>query len=76
MNCKYGDTNTYKYKLKKEYLEALSTVINRSNGQTLFMYQLVDGDITRFFELVYKMKKHFINYCPGDVDEVNKILNL
>lgn len=39
------------------------------------MYQLVDGDITRFFELVYKMKKHFIN-CPGDVDEVNKILNL
>ncbi|MCK9415838.1 hypothetical protein M0Q97_04190 [Candidatus Dojkabacteria bacterium] len=76
MNCKYGDTNTYKYKLKKEYLDALSTVINRSNSQTLFMYQLVDGDMTMFLELAYKMKKHFISYCPGDVDEVNKILNL
>lgn len=39
MECKYGNTNTYKYQMKKEYLDALSTVINRSNGQTLFMYQ-------------------------------------
>jgi hypothetical protein len=76
MNCKYGDTNTYKYKIKKEYLEALSTVINRSNGQTLFMYQLVDGNMTMFFQLMYKMKKYFVSYCPGDVEEVNKILNL
>lgn len=76
MNCKYSDNNTYKYKLKKEYLDALSIVINRSNSQTLFMYQLVDGDMTKFLELIYKIKKHFICYCPGDVEEVNKILNL
>lgn len=76
MNCKYGDTNTYKYKLKKEYLDALSTVINRSSSQTLFMYQLVDGDMTKFFELIYKMKKNFINYCPGDMESLEEILKM
>lgn len=73
---KYGDSKTYKYELDKQRLDELTSVTNRSDGQTQFLFQLVDGDFRKLMLLESKIKTNHVGYCPGDKEEVEKILNL
>jgi len=73
---KYGRTETYQYDIDHTVLDKLSKKTNRHSSQVLFLIQLVDGNIHKYKYLELQIKRHFINYCPGDKKEVNKILNL
>lgn len=65
-----------KFELDEERLKFLTSKFNRSKNQTQFLYNLVDCDFDKLLELEIKMRKKYISYCPGDTEEVNKILNL
>lgn len=56
------ENNTYV--LDNERLNALTSFSNRSNGQTQFLFQLLER----------KIKETFCSYCPDTKDEVEKIL--
>lgn len=73
---KYGRKDTYKYELDKERLNWLTDRTNRSNGQTQFLFQLVDGDFEKLKQLEMQLKNCFCFYCPADKDEVEKVMNL
>lgn len=73
---KYGRTETYKFNIEQSLLNRLSSSVNRHPSQVLFLIQLVDGNIQKYKFLELQIKRFFINYCPGDKKEVDKILNL
>ena len=76
MELKYGRTDTYKYNLDKEKLDWLTSRTNRSNGQTQFLFQLVDGDFEKLKLLEMQLKNCFVGYCPGGKKDVERIMNL
>jgi hypothetical protein len=76
MNVKYGYKEDYKFQLDLERLNWLTSKTNRSNSQTQFLFQLVDGDFEKLKLLEMKIKNCFCFYCPGDVSEVEKLLNM
>ena len=55
-------------------LDKLSDYTNRSYGQTLFLYELLDRDLKKLVLLEQKIKNNFLGYCPNDRDECEKIL--
>lgn len=57
-------------------LELLSWVSNRRLQQTEFLYELCGNDFDKLLEVEAKLKKHHLQYCPGDMDELNKVLSL
>lgn len=57
-------------------VEYLAWCVNRRTAQEEFLFNLCDNDFDKLLELEAKMKKHFIHYCPGDKDEVEKLLKL
>lgn len=67
------DNNTYV--LDNERLNALTSFSNRSNGQTQFLFQLLEGDYDKLALLERKIKETFCSYCPDTKDEVEKILS-
>jgi hypothetical protein len=75
METKYGDSNSYEYLLDKERLGWLTNKTNRSNGQTQFLFQLVEGDFEKLKKLEVQLKNCFCYYCPGDKQEVENVLN-
>lgn len=76
MKLKYGYKETYQHQMSKEQLDFLTSKTNRSTGQTLFLYQLVDGDFERLIKLEEQIKNCFIHYCPGDKESVEDIMGL
>ena len=62
------------YKLDDYLLNWLTDRTNRSNAQTQFLFQLVDGDFNKLKDLEVKIKNCHVSYCPGDKDEVNNVL--
>ena len=62
----------YKYTLDKQILDELTSITNRSNNQTLFLFQLVDGDINKLKQLELNLKVAMIMYCPTDKEFINK----
>ena len=76
METKCAQSKTYNYRLDDERLNWLTKQTNRSNGQTQFLFQLVDGDFEKLKKLEMNLYNCFCGYCPGDVEEVNKVLNL
>lgn len=76
MKLKSGDKRTYKYELDKERLDWLTDRTNRSLAQTQFLFQLVDGDFDKLKVLEEHLKNCFVAYCPGDTEEVNKVMNM
>ena len=76
MELKYGNTKTYKYELDKERLNWLTDKTNRSNSQTLFLFQLVDGDFEKLKEVEMQIKNCFYFACPSDKDELNKLMSM
>lgn len=75
MILKYGQTETYKYRLTKEQLDWITNQTNRSNGQTQFLFQLVDGDFEKLKQLELQIKNCFYS-CPGDKEEVEKLMKI
>ena len=71
---KYGDTTTYKHTLSAEQLEEAAGYSNRGRNQTIFLFQLVDGDFDKLMKLERQIKKKFVSYCPGTVQEMVNIL--
>ena len=76
MELKYGKTETYKHKIDKERLNWLTERTNRSNGQTQFLFQLVDGDFEKLKELEVKMRNCFYFGCPADKETVDEVMNM
>ena len=57
-------------------LDKLSTVTNRSYGQTEFLFKLCDNNLSRLVKLEQKLKNNHVAYCPGDREEVEKVLSM
>jgi len=76
MELKYRNTKTYKYELDKERLNWLTDKTNRSDAQTLFLFQLVDGDFEKLKEVEMQIKNCFYFACPSDKDELNKLMSM
>ena len=64
-----------KNELKDDQLKYLTSTYNRSKNQLQFLYDLLDGNFDKLLLLHEKIKEKHINYCPGDIDEINNILN-
>jgi len=62
--------------MNAEYLNRLTNVTNRSKGQTLFLLELLGYDVLKLLELEEKLQNNFLNYCPGDLKECEKVLNM
>lgn len=62
--------------LTDEQVKYLTEQTNRSKGQTNFLYDLVDGDFEKLKELETNIKNCFVSYCPGDKEEVEKVLKM
>jgi hypothetical protein len=60
----------------QELLDLLTTLTNRSKQQTLFLFDLLDGDFDKLVLLEEKIKKNFLSYCPGDKEECEKVLSM
>ncbi len=76
MKLKYGHKETYKYELDKDRLNWLTDRTNRSNGQTHFLFQLVDGDFEKLKQLEMKIKNCFYSACPDDKENVEEVMNM
>lgn len=74
MELQYGKTNTYKYQLDKDKLNWLTDRTNRSNGQTLFLFQLVDGDFEKLKRLEMQIKNCHFSGSPADKETVDEVL--
>ena len=74
MTLEYGKTETYEHELSEENLKWLVKRTNRSDRQTLFLFQLVDGDFEQLKKLETLIKNCFYTSCPGNKEEAEKIL--
>ena len=74
MDVEYGKVETYKCTLDREQLNWLTDQTNRSNAQTLFLFQLVDGDFEKLKQLEIKIKNYHHCSCPNTKEEVEEIL--
>ena len=63
-------------KLDKKRLDWIISKTRRSENQTQFLFELCDCDFEKLKILETQIKHCFLNYCPGDKDEVEKILNM
>ena len=61
-------------KMDSDLLDRFTDVTNRSKGQTLFLYDLCDGDFEKLVRLEEKIRNNFLGYCPSNKEEVEKIL--
>lgn len=64
------------FELDNERATWLSEKVNRSKSQIQFLFQLVDGDFEKLKALEVQIKNCFVMYCPGSVEEVDKIMSL
>ena len=57
-------------------LESISTVVNRTLGQTKFLFVLCEMDIYKYMILEEKIKNNFISYCPVDKKTIDEIISI
>lgn len=72
----YAKTNTYKFDLDfdEDNPRELVKITNRRKSQTLFLFQLVDGDFKKLVNLEKAIKETNTSYCPMNKKEVGNIL--
>jgi hypothetical protein len=63
------------FNLDKDLLEKLTNRTNRSRRQTMFLFELLEGDFNKLLILEEKLKNNHLSFCPDSIDEVNGILN-
>lgn len=56
------------------WVDFVSDKTNRSVNQTNFLLNLLRGNMEKLLLLEEKIKEHRIRYCPGDLQEVERIL--
>jgi hypothetical protein len=76
MDVKYAKTEEYKYKIDDEKLKWITSKTNRSNGQTNFLFQLVDGDFEKLKKLEEQIKNCFYFVCPTNKETVDEIFKM
>jgi len=54
--------------------EWLSDKTNRSFGQTMFLFRLLNKDFDKLKLLEMQIKNCFLHYCPSDMEEVEKVM--
>ena len=59
-----------------DLIEGFTDLSHRSKAQTNFLFDLCEGDLQKLAMLEERIKNNFIHYCPGDKEEVEKILKL
>ena len=59
---------------EKILAEIISNKYNRRLGQVLFLFELCDWNYDKLQKLEITIKKKFIRYCPGDKEEIEKLL--
>jgi hypothetical protein len=75
MELQYGKSSTYTHPLlDNERLNELTKKTKRSNLQTQWLFQLVDGDFEKLQDLENKLEDGMYFYCPGDKEVVEKVL--
>lgn len=67
-------TEELKTKEADATIRELVNSTNRAESQTRELLALVDGDIEVYLDLEEEIKNKHISYCPGDREEVAKIL--
>jgi len=72
-NVRYG--GKLKLKLTKQQFEKLNKKTMRSEYQTNFLYNLLDGNYDLLCSLEEKIRNHGINYCPSTIEEVKDIID-
>jgi len=60
----------------RDLLGRLTDVTKRSLGQTLFLFDLCDLDFEKLLLLEEKIKNSLYLSCPGDKEEVEKVLKM
>ena len=60
----------------EQWLEWISTVFNRSIGQTEYLYSMMGRDIKLLIELEMQIKNNHIKYCPNTGDQIWEIMNM
>lgn len=61
--------------VREQLCEPLSNKYNRRLGQVMFLYELCDYNFEKLCSLEEKIKNNHIHYCPGDKEEIEKIIN-
>lgn len=62
--------------LDKKEMDWLTDQTGRHSRQTQFLFELVDYDFEKLKALESQLKNCFLFSCPGDKEEVERILNL
>jgi len=61
---------------KKGFVDKFTDDTNRSRGQTVFLLELLEGDMDKLLELELKLKNNFVMYCPSDRESVDEVFNM
>ena len=67
---------TMKNMLYKTARRSLSKKTNRHLRQTTFLYEMCGNDFQKLLKVEERLKNYFLFYCPGDPEEVEKVLAL
>lgn len=62
--------------MTQEQLNWLTSQTLRSVNQTKFLYDLLDKDFEKLKNLEVQLKNCFCSYCPGNMEEVEKVLSM
>ena len=73
---KYGNANTFTYRLSEEELIYINKRIMNAYGQIEWLYNLVNGCYDSLLDLISKMRNNFIAYLPDTKEEVDIILKM
>lgn len=57
-------------------IDILTSIVNRSLGQTKFLLDLLDNDYEKLITLERKLKNNFYSSCPGTKEEIDEILSI
>lgn len=62
--------------IHKKFIDNITDTTNRSNNQTFMLLELLEFDYEKLILLEEKIKNNFINYCPSNKEEIEKIFLL
>lgn len=55
-------------------LDVLSTIVNRTKAQTIFLFELCGHDMEKYLTLEAKLKSHNCHFVPADVETINAFM--
>lgn len=62
--------------MKEINIDILTSITNRTLGQTKFLLELLNDDYEKLLLLERKLKNNFLSFCPGTKKEIEKILSI